>query len=42
MNWHGYHVNGPNERRRKGVPASCGLHRPAVGAGPVDGLLAAY
>jgi len=31
MNWHSYHVNGPNKRRRKGIPASCQLHRGPVG-----------
>lgn len=31
MNWHSYHTNGPNKRRRKGISASCQSHR-----GPVD------
>lgn len=31
MNWYNYHANGPNKRRRKAIPASCELHRGAVG-----------
>ena len=31
MNWHSYHVNGPNKRRRKAIPGSCQLHRGPVG-----------
>jgi hypothetical protein len=31
VNWHSYYTNGPNKRRRKGIPASCGLHRGPVG-----------
>jgi hypothetical protein len=31
MNWHSYYTNGPNKRRRKAIPVTCGLHR-----GPID------
>jgi hypothetical protein len=31
MNWHSYNTNGPNKRRRKAIPVTCGLHR-----GPID------
>ncbi|MBV9032617.1 MAG: hypothetical protein JO364_20415 [Pseudonocardiales bacterium] len=31
MNWHSYHTNGPNKRRRKAISASCQLHRGPVG-----------
>ena len=31
MNWHSYYTNGPNKRRRKAIPATCGLHRGPIG-----------
>jgi hypothetical protein len=31
MHWHSYFTNGPNKRRRKAIPATCGLHRGPVG-----------
>jgi hypothetical protein len=31
MNWHSYYADGPNKRRRKAVPATCGLHRGPIG-----------
>jgi hypothetical protein len=27
MNWHSYYTDGPNKRRRKAIPATCGVHR---------------
>lgn len=31
MDWDSYHANGPNKRRRKALPATCGLHRGPIG-----------
>jgi hypothetical protein len=31
MNWHSYYTNGPNKRRRKAIPATCGSHRGPIG-----------
>ncbi len=31
MNWHSYFANGPNKRRRKAIPATCGVHRGPIG-----------
>jgi len=31
MDWHSYHTNGPNKRRRKAIPATCALHRGPIG-----------
>jgi hypothetical protein len=31
MDLHSYHANGPNKRRRKAIPATCGLHRGPIG-----------
>ncbi|MGH3702802.1 MAG: hypothetical protein ACRDQY_25830 [Pseudonocardiaceae bacterium] len=31
MNWHSYYTNGPNKRRRKAIPATCGAHRGPIG-----------
>ncbi|MGB6164387.1 MAG: hypothetical protein WBF75_17830 [Pseudonocardiaceae bacterium] len=31
MNWHSYYTNGPNKRRRKMIPATCGAHRGPIG-----------
>jgi hypothetical protein len=31
MDWHSYHANGPDNRRRKAIPATCGLHRGPIG-----------
>jgi hypothetical protein len=31
MNWHSYYTDGPNKRRRKAIPATCGLHRGPIG-----------
>ena len=27
MNWHSYYTDGPNKRRRKAIPVTCGVHR---------------
>jgi hypothetical protein len=31
MDWRSYHANGPDKRRRKAIPATCGLHRGPIG-----------
>jgi hypothetical protein len=31
MDWHSYYANGPDKRRRKAFPATCGLHRGPMG-----------
>ncbi|MGH3865581.1 MAG: hypothetical protein ACRDQ4_05465 [Pseudonocardiaceae bacterium] len=31
MNWHSYYTDGPNKRRRKAIPATCGVHRGPIG-----------
>ncbi len=31
MNWHSYYIDGPNKRRRKAIPATCGVHRGPIG-----------
>ncbi len=31
MDLHSYYANGPNKRRRKAIPATCGLHRGPIG-----------
>ena len=31
MDWHSYYTNGPNKRRRKAIPATCGMHRGPIG-----------
>jgi hypothetical protein len=31
MDLHSYYTNGPNKRRRKAIPATCGLHRGPIG-----------
>jgi hypothetical protein len=31
INWNSYFTNSPNKRRRKAIPATCGLHRGPVG-----------
>ncbi|MBV9010442.1 MAG: hypothetical protein JO272_00090 [Pseudonocardiales bacterium] len=31
MDWDSYHANGPDKRRRKALPATCGLHRGPIG-----------
>jgi hypothetical protein len=31
MNWHSYFTDGPNKRRRKAIPATCGTHRGPIG-----------
>jgi hypothetical protein len=31
MDWPSYYTNGPDKRRRKAIPATCGLHRGPIG-----------
>lgn len=31
MNWHSYYTDGPNKRRRKAIPATCGVHHGPIG-----------
>lgn len=31
MNWHSYYTDGPNKRRRRAIPASCGVHHGPIG-----------
>jgi hypothetical protein len=31
MDWHSYYTDGPNKRRRKAIPAMCGMHRGPIG-----------
>jgi hypothetical protein len=31
MDWHSYYANGPDKRRRKAFPSTCGLHRGPMG-----------
>jgi hypothetical protein len=31
MDWHSYYTNRPDKRRRKAIPATCGLHRGPMG-----------
>ena len=41
MNWHSYCTNGPNKRRRKAIPVTCGL-RQMVGCSPIAGQDSRY
>ncbi len=31
MHWDSYYTNGPNKRRRRTIPATCGIHRGPIG-----------
>jgi len=31
MDWNSYYTNGPDKRRRKALPSTCGLHRGPMG-----------